>query len=99
MPMSEIAESLARIEHKLDLVLKHIGVSGAPPMHFQGQYCPACMMPVDYVIDMMKNIVVRRCGCTTGKQPSAVPLTPLSPQGVIANGNTALSDKAPNDGR
>lgn len=81
-----LAEALARVEHKLDLLLKHNKVQGLQ-VHFPGQSCPLCGFLIDYQIDLMKNVVVRRCKCTTGKVAPMVPLS-LSPvQPGATNGN------------
>ncbi len=90
-----LAEALARIEFKLDLLLKAAELLPPMPMHFQGHTCPVCGLPVDHQIDLVKNVVVRRCGCKTGKQPALTPLFPvLDPtQGAKTNGNAAGNDQ------
>ena len=81
MPMTAIAEAILRVEYKLDLLLKHLKVS-TKPMHF-ADYCSVCKRTVDYQIDIAKGIVVRKCDCSTGKQPPLIPLVPGPvPQGV-----------------
>jgi hypothetical protein len=77
---SEFAESLARIEHKLDLVLKVQTImlnvmrsTNGPIIIDQPQVgdpnhtCPVCAQPVTYGIDLGAGIVSRKCGCKTGK--------------------------------
>lgn len=91
MGLGILAEALARIEHKLDLVLKTLKYPESTelkmPMQFSGHQCPVCMMPVNYQIDIMKNVVVRRCDCTTGKVPPSSPLFPVTPSPGAVNGN------------
>jgi hypothetical protein len=76
MALGILSEALARVEHKLDVLLKFLGAFGTP-MHFPGQTCPLCKNVIDYQVNIMKNVVVRKCGCTSGKQPMSIPLTPL----------------------
>ena len=78
-----IAEALARIEHKLDAILRHGKVPAPPPMSFMGATCPACNQTVEYQVDLQNNVVVRKCQCSTGKFVSMIPLFPtLQPPGV-----------------
>jgi hypothetical protein len=80
-----LAEALARLEHKVDAIIRHLNVS-TQPMHFPGQVCPACGSFIDYQIDVTKGVVVRRCKCTTGKVPPVIPLIPV--QKGVSNGNS-----------
>lgn len=87
MGLHIVAEALARIEHKLDLILQRLGFldkTPLPQMQFVGMQCPVCQQQVQYQIDMTHNVVVRRCNCTTGKVPSLIPLSPI---GEPQNGN------------
>lgn len=71
MPFKVIAEAAARIEHKLDLIIK--GLGKAVPvrgMQFVGNDCPVCLHQVSYKIDQIANVVSRQCKCGTGKIPS-----------------------------
>jgi hypothetical protein len=85
-----LAEALARIEHKVDALMKHLNVVSSP-MHFQGNACPACGVFVDYQIDVVKGVVVRKCNCKTGKVPPAVPLVPMQQPQSGAQGNARPS--------
>jgi hypothetical protein len=76
MGLSILSEALARIEHKIDQLLNHLKVQ-TRPMHFFGNACPVCKNPIEYIIDLQKNMVVRKCNCSTGKSPSIAPLSPL----------------------
>lgn len=91
MGLSLIAEALARIEHKIDLLLTHFKVQ-TKPMHFFGNACPVCKIPIDYVIDIQKNMVMRKCSCSTGKSPSIAPLSPVSPGGKSSGPGTSTEE-------
>jgi hypothetical protein len=62
-----LAEALARVEFKLDLIMKHLKITAPVPMSYQGQSCPVCNFPVEYQVDISKQVVVRKCQCGTGK--------------------------------
>jgi hypothetical protein len=95
MGLNILAEALARIEHKLDYLLRHHNVP-IYPMHFSGNICPTCNKQVEYLIDVKSQVVVRRCDCGTGKVPSAIPSLPVVPSGT-PNGYSS-ADTASNDG-
>ena len=90
MGFSLLAEALARMEHKIDLLLTHFKVN-TKPMHFYGISCPVCKQQIEYVIDIQQNIVKRKCGCSTNKQPS-IQLTPVSSGGKSSGSNTSSSE-------
>lgn len=92
MGLSIIAEAVLRVEYKLDALLRFLKIPVAMPMHFIGHQCPGCNSPVDYVIDIQHQVVVRRCNCKTGKVPSTIPLLPL--QGTT-NGQASPTQDAP----
>ena len=85
MSFGILAEALARIEYKVDALLKKLVSTPHVPMHFIGQACPACNQPIDYTIDVNHQVVVRRCGCKTGKVPSTIPLIPNGVNNVDAS--------------
>lgn len=70
----KIMEALARLEHKVDLAL-HLSAAQLPikvdmkavgdPSH----KCPVCKQTPDYQVDIQDSVVVRKCGCGTGKIP------------------------------
>lgn len=62
-----LAEALARIEHKMDMIVKHLNIPSMLPMGYPGHICPVCKTNIDYQIDIMKQVVVRKCLCSTGK--------------------------------
>ena len=82
-----LSEALLRIEHKLDLLLGNMRVGGHRPMGFQGNICPVCLQPVDYQVDIQQQVVKRRCGCSSGKQPNLIPLVPVqgTTNGIFAD--------------
>lgn len=92
MSLAILAEALARLEHKVDAVCKAVGAS-VYPMHFSGNTCPSCSKVIDYQIDVVNQVVVRRCDCTTGKVPSAIPLLPVVQPGVKNGYPTADEDQ------
>ena len=81
--LAELAEAVVRIENKLDILFRALGLGEGifPQLHFVGQVCPVCKRVVDYQVDVVNQIVKRKCGCATGKQPPLIPLTPV-PQGA-----------------
>lgn len=64
-----IMEALARIEHKLDLLLKQS--DNTPPLMTKlgdvMHRCPVCNQQVDHQVDIVNGVVTRKCGCATGK--------------------------------
>lgn len=87
-----LAEALLRIEHKLDVIMRGIGISEGvhPQLHFVGQVCPVCKQQIEYQVDIANQVVKRRCGCTSGKQPPLIPLIPAA--GDSPNGNASRRD-------
>jgi hypothetical protein len=72
MALGIIAEALARIEHKLDLLLQNIKYQHVPVLTGVGDKshtCPLCKQQVKYVVDVIKKVLTRQCGCKTGLQP------------------------------
>ncbi len=76
MALHHLAEAVLRLEFKVDLIMKFLGMPPAMPMHFIGQMCPACSKSVDYQIDVNHQVVIRKCDCKSGKIPSTYPLLP-----------------------
>lgn len=98
MGLSILAEALMRIEHKLDLLIEGFFVKTVvhPKLHFFGNTCPVCGESIDYQIDVQHQVVVRRCGCKTGKIPSAIPLLPAVQPGTTNGYPTpAEEERAP----
>lgn len=68
MADDKIMEALARIEYKIDLLLwLNPGIGGFPQMSDPRNTCPACKQPVAYNVDIEDAVVIRKCGCSTGK--------------------------------
>lgn len=74
------AEALARIEHKIDLLMRMIATLGGDLKAFNflqslltlpavgGPHkCFLCANPVEYSVDPVDAVVTRKCGCKTGK--------------------------------
>lgn len=73
---SKHAESLARIEHKLDIVLDILGVTRPDVRRLvptivgvgdSSHKCGLCLKQVEYFVDTIDSVVVRKCDCKTGK--------------------------------
>lgn len=86
-----LAEALARVEYKLDQLLTALKIGSPLPMAAPMQSCPACSHPIEYLLDVNRNVVVRKCKCGTGKLPAIIPLTQL-PQ--IKTYGTAPTDNS-----
>lgn len=77
-----LAEALARVEHKLDLLLE--SQAGQDPMlqlrsvGDPDHLCPVCQKAVSYHVDIMSKLLTRTCGCSTGKS-APLNLTAFSP--------------------
>lgn len=67
----QILEALARIEHKIDLFLWLVlGGDQKTILRNVGDVnhvCPVCQNAVEYQIDVNEGVVLRKCGCKTGK--------------------------------
>ena len=94
MSLAILAEQLARIEHKVDAICREVGIKTSP-MYFVGLQCPVCKQDITYLIDVVSQVVVRRCGCSTGKVPSTMPLLPVAPQSGASNGNPPADEPEP----
>ena len=79
---NKFAETLARIEHKLDVTMSMLAwlMAQNPFSHdfleklvkFEQvgstqHKCFLCTQKVEYVVDPIDSVVVRKCGCKTGK--------------------------------
>lgn len=94
MALDTLAEAIVRVEHKVDMLIRHFKLSSVP-MHFPGQTCPICGSFIDYQIDIMKSVVVRKCQCSTGKVAPTIPLVPVTPgsnNGQAPSQPTSYSD-------
>lgn len=68
---AKIMEALARIEHKIDILLK-LKQGGDVKRSMvkvgtAGHFCPLCDQAVEYQVDIADAVVLRKCGCGTGK--------------------------------
>lgn len=75
-----LSEALDRVEHKVDLVLELLTRLVSPsgdgtflltPVGDSKHICPVCTKNVGYQVDFFNKVVVRVCGCSTGKLPPA----------------------------
>lgn len=92
MALSIIAEALARVEHKLDLILTKIAFLDQTPLQQVGSWgnsCPVCKEVVEFKMDLLNGVVVRKCGCKTGILAPLIPLIP--PPGAPSNGISATT--------
>jgi hypothetical protein len=80
MAESDIAEVLARLEHKVDNLTRIVTGERLVDLPQLGEpvMCPTCKQQVKYYPDPLKKMVVRQCGCKTGIQP-ALDLTQFAP--------------------
>lgn len=65
-----LMETLLRIEHKMDEILKQQKTdenTNFTKMASVNHRCPICDQSVQYQVDVMNSVVVRKCGCSTGK--------------------------------
>lgn len=94
MSLAVLAEALARVEHKLDLALTRLAfLDSTPyqPVNTVGFPCPVCNQVIDYTMDIHNGVVIRRCGCKSGKLPPHIPLFPLP---GANNGNTTSTQSS-----
>ncbi len=72
-----LSEALARVEHKLDLILEAFATIIGPgkrgtymltPVGDSQHVCPVCTQPVSYQVDITNKLIARKCGCGTGLQ-------------------------------
>jgi hypothetical protein len=65
-----LMETLLRVEHKIDLLLKRLPAEDGDDLLKVGSVnhsCPLCTQPVSYNVDINDSVVIRKCGCSTGK--------------------------------
>jgi hypothetical protein len=90
MSNHNLAEALARTEHKVDLILQCLAenyphfmlTTVADPNHI----CPLCQYQVTYQVDLMGQSLTRNCGCSTGMQ-APLNLQPFAPPTPTESGN------------
>lgn len=65
---AKLMEALARVEHKLDLLLdSEERVRRYPQVNDAGNKCPVCREQIVHNVDIEDSVVIRKCGCSTGK--------------------------------
>lgn len=84
-----LVETLARIEHKLDLLLEERAMTSPTmslePVGSENHICPLCQTNVTYLVDIVNEGFTRHCNCSMGKQ-SAANLAQFAPPNT-GNGN------------
>lgn len=103
---AKLMEALLRIEHKLDLILDSIVMpqQQLTKLGSAGVVCPVCDQGVQFDADIQDAVVVRKCGCSTGKialdlKNFAPPVSPAKKE-TEDNGGTDQEDwRNPNRGR
>lgn len=81
---ASLMETMLRIEHKIDLLLSRLPVEGRDELTKLGDpnsVCPVCRQVVNFSVDINDSVVLRKCGCSTGKialdlKAFAPPVTP-----------------------
>lgn len=98
MADQHIMEAIARVEYKVDAIMRHLKVPMPAPMHFAGSMCPGCGMLIDYQVDLQHGVVVRKCNCKTGKIPTKLEfLTPKPVTGEKHGGPDGSDAEPPED--
>lgn len=99
-----LAEWLARIEHKMDILLSRYPSEegeSMPKLGAPNVKCPVCEQAVSFTVDVNDSVVVRKCGCSTGK--IALDLKafapPVSPARKTDNGSRDDEQEDRNDSR
>ena len=66
---SKLMEALLRVEHKLDLLLgqARLDEGDFTKVGSATHNCPLCKQNVQYTVDVADSVVIRKCGCSTGK--------------------------------
>lgn len=106
-----LAEALARLEHKVDLILEFLATTVGPgtqgflltQVGDQKHVCPVCTQQVQYMVDIIKKVVIRKCGCATGMIAPFDPTLfapPLTSPKEISHGEPAQQeDRSDTGGR
>jgi len=94
--LHQLAEALARVEHKQDLILtalrKQNPMLMIPAVGDFNHTCPVCQQQVKYVVDPVVQILIRKCGCKTGLQAPINLEAFAPPTGGNSNGRTQDDD-------
>ena len=96
MSLAVLAEALARVEYKLDSIIKALNLPVMPMQSVMSSVCPVCSRTVTYQMDIVNGVVVRKCDCSTGKLPPTLSLLPNIIPGVT-NGYSAREAPAGDD--
>lgn len=104
MPAEDVlAEALCRIEAKQDVIIRALKVPSVLLLPFDspGQSCPVCKKSVEYQINVTKKVVVRKCGCRTGKVPPDMDLfnQPIGLAGAVSGNQEPEQQEAQDPSR
>lgn len=64
---AKLMEAILVLSHKVDLLLSREAERDMVKVGSATHNCPVCKQPVQYNVDIEDSVVVRKCGCTTGK--------------------------------
>jgi hypothetical protein len=89
--LNVIAEALARVEYKLDMLLWALNATknttmAAPNLGANMTRCPLCFDLIQYQVDIINQVTKRVCGCKTGMQPPTISFLPAVPE--VKHGNS-----------
>ena len=102
MSLQDLAEAMARIEYKLDLLLE--GQAGGQVRSYaslgSARRCPACGQPVRHQLGVFTKAVTRICGCKTGivPPPDMAALAPPEAAGGRRGGESNESNDSDDSG-
>ncbi len=64
---SKLMEAILVLTHKVDILLGQSAEKDMTKVGSPNHNCPVCKQPVQYNVDIEDSVVVRKCGCSTGK--------------------------------
>lgn len=64
---TKLMEAVLRLEHKVDLLLRQVNEKELTKVGAPTHTCPVCKQVVNYNVDIEDSVVIRKCGCSTGK--------------------------------
>lgn len=90
-PQAILAESLLRIEHKLDTLLRMLQPEREDVLSMRSPLnsCPVCLLPVELSVDFQNQVPIRKCGCSSGKVIVEIPEVEISVERTRPGGDLA----------